>query len=84
MQHENISNEIKHYFINEVLDGKEVGLEYTTPLLEWGVLNSLETVRLTKFIEEKWEIKIPNQKVNAQNFKDINSITALIMSHSAV
>ncbi len=81
MQQIEINNEIKQYFVSEVLDGKDVGLDYETPLLEWGVLNSLETVRLAKFIEEKWDIKIPNQSINAETFKDIKSISLLIMNY---
>jgi acyl carrier protein len=79
MQHSRLCEMLKDYLVNEVLEGKEIGLEYTTPLLEWGILNSLETVRLSNFIKEQFNVQVPTQRINAESFKDISSIANLVM-----
>jgi acyl carrier protein len=68
------------YFISfEVLNGSASGLEDTSPLLEWGILNSLEMVRIITFIQNQFNIQVPNEEVTAEHFKDMTSIADLIL-----
>jgi len=74
-----IADSLRRYIANEILDGKELELENSTPLLEWGVLNSMEITRLISFIEKEFQIEIPNEKIIIENLKDIDTITKLIL-----
>lgn len=65
----------------ELLDGKDVTeLTTTTPLLDWGLLNSIETTRLVAFIREEFAVRVPPTDMVSRHFKDIESITDLVVS----
>ncbi|WP_171172000.1 acyl carrier protein [Streptomyces sp. I05A-00742] len=67
-------------FIRErFLDGDPKGeLDGTTPLLEWGVLNSVRTVVLLNYVRTELGVTIPPRKLNSRDLKDVRSIAALI------
>jgi acyl carrier protein len=73
-----ISDSIRTYIANEILDGKDIGLDNSTPLLEWGVLNSMEIARLVNFLQNQFRIEVPDDKIVLDNFKDVDSITSLV------
>jgi acyl carrier protein len=79
MQQSEVLGSLKSYITQEVLSGRDIGLEATTPLLEWGVINSLEIVRLLSFIRSQYGIEIPSEKVTAEHFKDLNSLSYLVL-----
>lgn len=69
---------LKKYIVQEVLEGDEQGLTSDTPLLEWGVLNSMEMRKLTRFIFERLGVEIPFEEVVPENFMTIGTIGALV------
>jgi acyl carrier protein len=68
------------YTRTQLLGGDADGLTPETPLLEWGVLDSLKTARLVGWIRDEFGVRVPPTKMNGANFKDLNSIAALIGS----
>lgn len=84
MQRAEIFEQIKGYFTNNVLDGADLDLEGTTPLLEWGVINSLEIVRLIEFLSRTFDLEIPIDKMVADHFESLNAITDLVLSLQSV
>jgi acyl carrier protein len=79
MQQTTVSEQLKKYIAQDVLGGKDIGLDETTPLLEWGIINSLEMVRLLNFIRKQFDIDIPTDKLVADHFTNITSIAELIL-----
>ncbi len=79
VQHDRILEILRSYIASEVLDGKDIGLEPSTPLLEWGVINSLEIARLVAFISQQFGVSVPAEKVVATYFKDLQALTALVI-----
>ena len=67
-------------FIRErFLDGDPRGeLTEETPLLEWGILNSLNTAVLIAWIREHFERDIPIAKVNASTFRTVRTLSAAV------
>lgn len=51
-----------------------------TPLLEWGILNSMNTAILLTFIRDELGNQVPPAMINAKNFKNVDSITAMVLS----
>jgi acyl carrier protein len=49
-------------------------------IFETGLVNSLFAMQLVSFIEKNFEISIENYELDIDNFKDINSIVALVNS----
>ena len=62
-----------------MLEGRDEGLESTSPLLARGVINSLEIARPAAFIRKEFGVEIPGARKVPQYFKDLESIAALVM-----
>ncbi|AHN21056.1 MULTISPECIES: acyl carrier protein [Lysinibacillus] len=50
----------------------------TDNIFEKGLVNSLFAMNLVNFIETEFDISIDNMELDLDNFKDINSIVALV------
>jgi acyl carrier protein len=79
MQRLTIIEKLKRYIAQDVLAGKDIGLDETTPLLEWGIMNSLEIVRLLSFIRKQFAIDIPADKLVADSFTSVSSVADLVL-----
>jgi acyl carrier protein len=67
------------YAKRELLDDKDVeGFGTTTPLLEWGLINSIETARLIAFIREEFGVRVPPAEMVSRNFQDLERIADLV------
>ncbi|HET9172181.1 MAG TPA: hypothetical protein VFN97_22325 [Actinospica sp.] len=80
---ERIEDRITAFVRDTFLDGDPRGeLDAGTPLLEWGVLNSLRMTQLLAFLREGLDetdrAKVPALQINAQNFKNIRTIAVLV------
>jgi len=75
---EDILAAVSAYIGDEVLEGEDLGLDASTPLLELGVLNSMEIVRLVGFLRSQYDLAVDNSEIMAENFSDIASITQMV------
>lgn len=75
-----ISERLLAFIRDTILSGDPHGeLNETTPLLEWGVLDSLNTARLIAFIRQDLGTEVPLAKITARSFKDVRSITSMLV-----
>jgi len=58
-------------------------LTESTPLLEWGIIDSLRTALLITHVRERLGVFVSPAKVNARNFRDVTSIAALVLAEAA-
>lgn len=78
-QQEDIKAAIKDYILREFLPGESPdSLDDTTPLITGGVLDSIATVKLVQFLEQRYRIKIDPQQVNADYLDFLPDIAALV------
>jgi acyl carrier protein len=70
---------LQGYLGEQVLQDPSVAIEPDTPLLEWGVLNSLSMMQLIGFIRERFQIAVPPEEVVGSNFQDLRSISRLLL-----
>jgi len=84
MQRADVVAELKQFIAEAILDGKDVGLDESTPLLEWGVINSLEIVRLLGFIQVQFHVEIPGEKVTANHFANLAVLSDLVMEQANI
>jgi 2-hydroxymuconate-semialdehyde hydrolase len=75
-----VLNELKNFIANELLDGQSSGLEANTPLLEWGVLDSLTMISLLTFTEERFDVQVPDTEVRPENFENLQALTNMLMN----
>jgi 2-hydroxymuconate-semialdehyde hydrolase len=73
-----VLDDLRKYVAETVLEGHDVGLDAQTPLLDHGVLNSMEIMRLVAHIEQKFHVRVPMRLILADNFRTLESIANLI------
>lgn len=76
---EGISSELLTFIRASFLAGDPEGeLDADTPLLELGILNSLNTAMLIAHLGEKFGVYVPSIDVTANNFKSVRSLTETV------
>jgi acyl carrier protein len=72
--------EVLTKYVSTGLLGEENAEDLTadTPLLELGVLNSVETARLVAYIRETFGVRLPPASMTAGNFRDLKAIAGLV------
>ncbi|MFJ2112677.1 MULTISPECIES: acyl carrier protein [unclassified Streptomyces] len=76
-----ILSKLNDYVVAELLDGKDAEqFDTTTPLLDWGLLNSIETARLVSFVRQELGVRVPPADMVKKNFQDLESIADLLLS----
>ncbi|MEU6145041.1 acyl carrier protein [Streptomyces sp. NPDC047081] len=56
------------------------GLAPDTPLLEWGILTSMNTAQLLTYIRDELGTNIPPTELTGTNFQNLDSITDLVLT----
>jgi acyl carrier protein len=75
---EEMLGELKQFVVAELLDGHDTGLDEHTPLLAWGVLDSLSVNVLVSFTREHFGIEVPSSEVTPENLKDLDAYVAML------
>ena len=76
-----VAPEIREWLKQNVTGGREVAND--EPLIENGVLTSLQTVELVMFLEERFGIVIEDEEFDEENFGSIEAISELVASKAA-
>lgn len=79
MKQSEVLASLKGYISRGILDGQDIGLDASTPLLEWGIINSIEIARLVSFIQDRFGVEIPGEKIVFEYFRDLTTITSLVL-----
>lgn len=77
--------EVLTEYVSAELLGAENAADLTadTPLLELGVLNSVDTARLVSRIRETFGVRLPPASMTAGNFRDLKAIAGLVTERLA-
>ena len=78
---ENAAAEIQGWLRDNVTGGREVPPD--EPLIENGVLTSLQTVELVTFLEESFDIIVEDEEFDEENFGSVEAIASLVASKTA-
>ena len=79
MSRDEMLNELKEFVGRELLDGRDNGLDEHTPLLAWGVVDSLSVAELVSFTSERFEIDVPQAEVTPENLADLDAYVSMLM-----
>ena len=77
---------ILSYIKKEYLDEDEADdmtLDEHTPLISSGIVDSFSMVSLKRFLEKKYEVKLPDDEATPQAFDTVTSIIELVNKHLA-
>lgn len=78
---EQINADVKEFILKEFLPGESSeNLTDSTPLITGGILDSLATLKLVAFLEERFKIQVEAHEADVEHLNDITSITKLIQS----
>jgi len=76
---EDISSELLTFIRESFLAGDPEGeLDADTPLLELGILNSLNTALLIAHLGEKFGVDVPLADVTATTFKSVRTLSEIV------
>jgi acyl carrier protein len=76
-----IQEPIKAYILNEFLPGENpAALTNATPLITGGILDSLATIKLVAFLEERFQITIQAHETMVDYLDTISDIAQLVQS----
>lgn len=81
--HDEVLDRLTDWVRRELLGAQsEEAAELTpdAPLLQWGVLNSMNTARLLAFIREELGVTVPPQNITGRYFKSLSTINELVLS----
>ncbi|MGZ8927608.1 MAG: acyl carrier protein [Methylobacter sp.] len=72
---------VKEFILREFLPGEDPDeLTDTTPLISGGILDSIATIKLVLFLEERYGIKVEAHETDPEYLDTIASITQLVCS----
>ena len=75
---EDIKKVVLDYVIEEYLEDEDEEVTYETPLISGGIVDSFSMVSLKRFLENKYDISIPDEQATPEAFDNVNSITDLV------
>ena len=75
---------VKEYIVDEYIEeDDDIEVEYDTPLISSGIVDSFSMVSLKAFLERKYSISLPDNEATPEAFDTVNSICALVSKHQA-
>lgn len=76
-----IKQDIKNFIMSEFLPGESPDeLTDSTPLISGGVLDSIATLKLVMYVEEKYRVSLEPHEVDKENLDTLDLITRLLRS----
>lgn len=69
---------ILEYVIEEYLEDEDEELDYESPLISGGIVDSFSMVSLKRFIETNYKISLPDERATPEAFDTVNSIVELV------
>jgi acyl carrier protein len=78
---EGIKQTIKEYILKEFLPGERPdALTDDTPLISGGILDSIATLKLVAFLEERFDIRLEAHEASVEHMNTLDEIVALVAS----
>jgi acyl carrier protein len=75
---EGLKDIVLTYVTKEYLEDDSEPITYDTPLISGGIVDSFSMVSLKRFLENKYQIQIPDDKATPEAFDSVNKIAVLV------
>jgi acyl carrier protein len=69
---------IREFIQRDLISDPNVVLADETPLLEWGLVTSLNIAKLLLFVREEFSVRVGPEHVVGRNFCTLDAVTALV------
>ena len=81
LQTDGVKESVKSFILAEFLPGEDPDeLEDDTPLISGGILDSISTIKLVSFLEERYGIAFEAHEMNADYLDSLTQIASTIES----
>jgi acyl carrier protein len=81
---EDIIGPVKQYILDTFLKGEDPSaLRNDTPLISGGILDSLATLELVSFLEQRFGIQLEAHEVDAERLDTLTAIATLVQGKAA-
>ena len=74
-----VLGDLRDYVQREVLSGRDLELDGSTPLLEWGIIDSLSLLRMIVHIQDRFGVEVPPERLVPEYFNDLDTITEMVV-----
>lgn len=74
----NIQADIEKFILEDLLSGSRDSIAADEQLFSTGTLDSLGTLRMITFLEERYGLQIKDGELGDDNFATVNSICAFV------
>jgi acyl carrier protein len=75
---ENLKDVVLEYVIEEYVEEDSESMTFDTPLISGGIVDSFSMVSLKRFLENKYDIQIPDNEATPEAFDSVNKIADLV------
>ena len=75
---EDLKDVVRDYVTREYLEDDSEPITYETPLISGGIVDSFSMVSLKRFLENKYQIQIPDDQATPEAFDSVNKIVTLV------
>lgn len=81
---DDIRDAVRRFLSRELLTGEEAEeLDDATPLVSGGIVDSISTLKLVSFLEERFDIELEAHEVDAEHLDTLERIERLVESKRA-
>jgi len=80
MSNESIKNEIRQYLKESIVQDESMIIDDNTPLISGGLMDSISTLKMVGYIEQKYGIEFQPHEVDRENLETLELITNFIGS----
>ena len=79
-----IHETVKQYLLDEFLPGEDPNaLTDTTPLMTGGILDSISTMKLVMFLEDRYGVEFQAHEISAEHLDTLADIVSFVRSKIA-
>ena len=82
---QDIKEQIRNYIVSEFLPGESTAnLKDDTPLRTSGVLDSMATLKVVSFVEERFDIEVEAHEAGVENFDTVGAMAAFVAQKKGI
>jgi len=74
-----VRKELKKFILNEILRDTTYRIKPDEPLISGGLIDSFSVVQIAVFVEEAFDVVIPDADLTVENMDTLDKMTQLIL-----
>jgi len=78
---DNMQKIVLDYVKREYLEDEDEDIDVNTPLISGGIVDSFSMVSLKRFLENKYNISIPDEEATPEAFDTVTKICELVKEY---